>query len=155
MNAALDLELTRLFRAQPAALYACWTDPRLLVKWFTPAPVITREATIDPRPGGVFRTVMLMPDGTEIDEGEGCVLAVEQDRMFTFTDLMSRDFRPNPTPALGFTAQLTFTPEAGGTRYTALVRHGTPEIRRMHEEMGFHEGWGIASSQLGALAETL
>jgi uncharacterized protein YndB with AHSA1/START domain len=150
-----DLELTRLFRARYAALYACWTDPRLLVKWFAPPPVITREAVVEARPGGAFRTVMRFPDGTEIDEGEGCVLVADAGRRFTFTDAMSRDFRPHPRPALGFTAEMTFAPEAGGTRYSVVVRHATPEARKAHEDMGFHEGWGIASSQLGALAETL
>jgi uncharacterized protein YndB with AHSA1/START domain len=150
-----DLTLTRLFRAGPDAIYACWTEARLLTRWFTPPPVITREAEVDPRPGGVFRTVMLMPDGTLVDEGEGCVLVAEPGRRFAFTDLMGRDFRPAPAPGLGFTADIRLSPEAGGTRYHVTVRHGSAATRTSHEEMGFHEGWSIASAQLGHLAETL
>ena len=43
----------------------------------------------------------------------------------------------------------------GRTRYTAIARHWTAEDRQTHEEMGFHEGWGIAADQMAALAVTL
>lgn len=46
-------------------------------------------------------------------------------------------------------------PEGGGTRYTAIARHGTPEARKRHEEMGFHEGSGAALDQLVELAKEL
>ncbi len=138
MDDARDLTLTRLFRAAPRAIYACWTEPRLLVRWFTPPPVITREAEVDPRPGGAFRTVLLMPDGTLIDEGEGCVLVADPGRRFAFTDLMSRDFRPAAAPGLGFSADIRLSPEAGGTRYHATLRHASAATARAHEEMGFH-----------------
>ena len=36
----------------------------------------------------------------------------------------------------------------GKTRYTAIARHPTKEIREQHEQMGFHEGWGIVLDQL-------
>jgi uncharacterized protein YndB with AHSA1/START domain len=43
----------------------------------------------------------------------------------------------------------------GRTKYTARVRHWTVADREVHEKMGFHEGWGIATSQREALAQTL
>jgi uncharacterized protein YndB with AHSA1/START domain len=36
----------------------------------------------------------------------------------------------------------------GGTKYTALVRHGDVAGRQAHEQMGFHAGWGKALDQL-------
>ena len=53
----------------------------------------------------------------------------------------------------GFTAIISLTPEAGGTRYHALAMHRSPEIRAQHDEMGFHEGWGTVAGQLDALAQ--
>jgi uncharacterized protein YndB with AHSA1/START domain len=53
------------------------------------------------------------------------------------------------------TGVLTFEDEAGQTRYTARARHWTAEDLQMHEKMGFHVGWGIATDQLAALARTL
>ena len=43
----------------------------------------------------------------------------------------------------------------GRTRYTAIARHWTAEDREAHLKMGFHEGWGVATDQLAALAATL
>jgi uncharacterized protein YndB with AHSA1/START domain len=43
----------------------------------------------------------------------------------------------------------------GKTRYTARVRHWTVADREAHEKMGFHEGWGLCTDQLAAIAKTL
>jgi uncharacterized protein YndB with AHSA1/START domain len=52
-------------------------------------------------------------------------------------------------------ATITFEPEAGKTRYTAVVRHWSEADKKKHEEMSFHQGWGICADQLEALAKTL
>src|SRR5258708_1406009 len=44
---------------------------------------------------------------------------------------------------------------AGKPRYTARVRHWTVADRERHEQMGFHQGWGICTDQLAALAKRL
>ena len=51
--------------------------------------------------------------------------------------------------------ELIFEDEAGQTRYTARARHWRAEDCSAHEAMGFHQGWGIATDQLAALAATL
>ena len=53
------------------------------------------------------------------------------------------------------TGILTLEDEGGKTRYTARVRHWTSDDRKRHEEMGFHQGWGIATDQLEALAKSI
>ncbi len=40
------------------------------------------------------------------------------------------------------------TPNAKGTKYTAIVLHADESSRAKHEAMGFHEGWGTALDQL-------
>ncbi|WP_210603477.1 ArsR/SmtB family transcription factor [Brevibacterium oceani] len=40
-----------------------------------------------------------------------------------------------------------------GTDYTAVVRHGSPEQRARHEELGFFDGWGTVTDQLAAAVE--
>jgi uncharacterized protein YndB with AHSA1/START domain len=50
------------------------------------------------------------------------------------------------------TVILTFEDAGPGkTRYTARVRHWTVADREAHEKMGFHQGWGQATSQLEEL----
>jgi len=154
LNPALDLELDRLLAATPAQIWRCWTEPALLMQWFAPKPVTTREAVIDPRPGGRFFTVMVLPDGTEMP-GEGCILDAQPNRRLIFTDTLEAGFRPAAASALGFTAVITLTAEGSGTHYVARALHRDSATRTSHAEMGFHDGWGAATTQLDALAGTL
>ena len=50
------------------------------------------------------------------------------------------------------TGILTFEDQGGKTKYTARVLHWTVADREVHEKMGFHQGWGICTDQLAALA---
>lgn len=51
------------------------------------------------------------------------------------------------------TAEITLLPDAAGTAYRVVVRHGDPATRDRHEELGFFEGWGAVTDALAALAE--
>jgi uncharacterized protein YndB with AHSA1/START domain len=44
-------------------------------------------------------------------------------------------------------------PEGDGTRYTASARHWREEDRKMHEDMGFVDGWGTCADQLAEICE--
>lgn len=154
MNPELDLEISGTLAATPAQVWRCWTEPALLVQWFAPKPVVTREAVIEPRPGGRLFTVMVLPDGTEIAE-DGCILDAQPQRRLIFTDTLQAGFRPASAPGLGFTAVISLAAEGDGTRYKARALHGDAATRRRHAEMGFHDGWGAATTQLEALAATL
>src|SRR6516225_10716541 len=54
-----------------------------------------------------------------------------------------------------FTAVIALEPQGSGTKYTALAMHSDEEGRKIHEEMGFHEGWGKALDQLVACAKSM
>ncbi len=150
--ATLDLSLTRLIAAAPAKVFRAWTEPELLKCWFTPPPWVTTEARLDVRPGGASLVVMQGPDGHEMPN-RGVYLEVVENRRIVFTDAYVSAWEPSPKPFM--TVILTFDPENGQTRYTARVVHWTAEDRAQHEAMGFHQGWGIATDQLAALAESL
>jgi uncharacterized protein YndB with AHSA1/START domain len=154
LNTALDLAMTRLFRAPVAAFWRCWTEPHLLMKWWAPSPDLTTEAVIEPWPGGRLYTNLLHRDGS-FAPVEACILRADPEHCLVFTDLMERGYRPAACPALGYTATVTFAPESGGTRVAACLQYGTPAARQLHEDAGFHESWGIAISQLGSLADGL
>ena len=53
-NPALDLVLERTIAVAPEKVWAAWTQPELLMQWFTPAPWKTVACEIDLRPGGVL-----------------------------------------------------------------------------------------------------
>lgn len=147
-----ELLLTRLIDAPPASVFRCWTEPELIVQWFTPPPWKTIHAEIDLRAGGASLIVMQGPDGTEMPN-HGVYLEVVRHERLVFTDAYSAGWVPADKPF--FTGILTFEDEGGKTRYTARARHWTVEDCDQHEKMGFHEGWGVATDQLAALAATL
>jgi uncharacterized protein YndB with AHSA1/START domain len=150
----LDLTLTRRMAVAPDRVWRAWTEPELIKQWFAPKPVVTREVTIDLRPGGAFCTLMVMPDGTEYPN-EGCILLVEPQRRLVFTECLAGGFRPVANPMIAMTAEIIIEADGDGTRYTARAMHGDPDTVKRHEEMGFHDGWGTAATQLEALARTL
>lgn len=147
-----ELVLTRLIDVPRDKLFRCWTEPALIVQWFTPPPWKTVRAEIDMRAGGSSNIVMQGPDGTEIPN-RGVYLEVVKNERLVFTDAFTCAWEPSAKPF--FTCVLTFEDEDGKTRYTARARHWTAEDCKAHEDMGFHGGWGIATDQLAALAATL
>ncbi len=150
---ARELALGRVLDCTPAAAWRCWTEPDLLVRWFTPPPFQTVRAEIDARPGGASLIVMRGPDGQEFPN-RGVHLAVEPGRRLVFTDAFTEAWVPSAQPFM--TAEITFADAPGGrTRYTARARHWSVEDRARHEALGFHTGWGVAAGQLEAVARTL
>ncbi|MBO9377457.1 polyketide cyclase [Sphingomonas histidinilytica] len=147
-----ELTLTRLIDAPREKLFRCWTDPELIPQWFCPPPWGVSKAEVDLRPGGSSLIVMRGPDGQEMPN-PGVYLEVVPNEKLVFTDAFTRAWEPSEKPFM--TGILTFADEAGKTRYTAIVRHWTAEDKAQHEAMGFHEGWGIATDQLEALAKRI
>jgi uncharacterized protein YndB with AHSA1/START domain len=147
-----ELVLTRLIDVPREKLYRCWTEPKLVIQWFTPPPWTTASAEMDVRPGGSSIVVMRGPDGTEM-ANPGVYLEVVPNEKLVFTDAYTSAWRPSEKPFM--TAIITFEDEDGQTRYTARVLHWSVEDRETHEKMGFHAGWGVATDQLAVLAATL
>ena len=147
-----DLVVNRLINVPRAKLFRCWTEPALITQWFTPPPWKTIAAEIDVRAGGSSCITMQGPDGTKVPN-LGVYLEVVKNERLVFTDAYTSAWVPSGKPF--FTGILTFEDEGGQTRYIARARHWTAEDCAAHEKMGFHEGWGIATDQLAALAATL
>jgi uncharacterized protein YndB with AHSA1/START domain len=148
----LDLVLTRDVKLPRELIWRAWTEPKHLVKWFTPAPWKTVDCEIDLRPGGIFRTVMQGPDGQKFDNA-GCYLDVVKHQRLVFTDALGPGYRPAASSFM--TAIMTFEEHNGGTRYIARALHKDDADRKKHEEMGFHDGWATALDQLIALGDQL
>ena len=145
-----DLALVRVIDAPADKLFRAWTDPELLKQWFAPLPYTTPVAELDVRPGGATMIVMRGPDGVDMPNG-GVFLEVVKNEKLVFTDAYTKAWEPSEKPFM--TVIVTFEAmDDGKTLYTARVRHWTVADRETHEQMGFHEGWGICTDQLAALA---
>ena len=148
----LDLVLERILPVPRRLVWAAWTQPELLVKWFCPLPWTTTHCQIDLQPGGIFQTTMQGPDGPGFTNTGSFLQEVDQE-LLVWTGVLGPGFRPQPKElfaAVPFLMSVIIALEdaEGGTKYTALVRHGDIPSREVHEQMGFHAGWGKALDQL-------
>lgn len=146
----LDLVLERVVDVPRELVWAAWTQPEHLKKWFAPAPWSVSSCEIDLRPGGICRTVMRSPEGEEFPS-TGCYLEIVENERLVFTDALGPGYRPSGEAF--FTAVITLEAQGAGTRYTAKAMHKDETDRQKHDEMGFHVGWGICLDQLVALVK--
>jgi uncharacterized protein YndB with AHSA1/START domain len=159
-NPKLDLVLERVVDVPRELVWAAWTTPEHLKKWFTPAPWTTVDCEIDLRPGGIFRTVMRSPEGQDFPHA-GCYLEVVPNEKLVWTSALGPGYRPIIKTAgtetcdeIYFTAIITLEAQGNATKYKAVAVHGDEASTRKHEQMGFHEGWGKVLDQLVALAKS-
>lgn len=146
------LSVSRMLAAPRTAVWRCWTEGDLLRRWFTPAPWTVSGADLDPRPGGRMNVVMAGPDGARV-EAVGCYLEVVPGERLVFTDAFAEGFMPRAEPFV--TSAVTLSDADGGTRIVWSARHGTPEAKARHVEMGMERGWAAALDQLDVLARGL
>ena len=157
-NAQLDLSFARIVDEPKELIWRAWTEPELLKPWFCPLPWKTIACEIDLRPGGLFRTTMQSPEGTEFPNA-GCYLEVIPNEKLVWTNALLPGYRPSVvTQTCGsddasflFTAMIQLADHAEGTRYTATVLHADEAGCQKHASMGFESGWGTALDQLVAM----
>ncbi len=148
-----ELVLTRTIAVTPDKLFRCWTEPALIVQWFTPRPWTTVSAQTDVRPGGASLVVMRSPDGQEVPN-PAVYLDVVPNKLLVATDAYTSAWVPSTKPFM--TLVLRFDDLGDGrTQYTARALHWSAADRDQHEKMGFHTGWGLATDQLAELAARL
>lgn len=149
LDPKLDLHFERIVDVPVEKVWAAWTRPEYIVKWFTPVPWKTIDAEVDLRPGGIFRTTMQSPEGEEFPN-TGTYLEVVENRRLIWTSALLPGFRPQPAPEgmFHFTAIIEMEPVEGGTKYSATALHADPESAEKHAAMGFEQGWGTALTQL-------
>lgn len=64
-----DFVAERVFDAPRERLWAAWTQQDQLAQWFGPAGVRVMSSKLDLRPGGIFHSCLLAPDGKEMWAG--------------------------------------------------------------------------------------
>ncbi|MFG1409467.1 SRPBCC family protein [Xanthobacter sp. VTT E-85241] len=151
VNADLDLTLSRIIKAPRSVVWNAWADPAQFAQWWIPAPTRCEVAQMELRPGGAFVTRMSEDGGAFVPHLDACFLDVAAQERIVFTNVLLGGWRPAEK---GFiTAIITFRDHPDGTAYAAHVMHKNGADRAMHEELGFHDGWGTVADQLAALAE--
>ena len=152
LDPATDLSFTRTLAVPRRLVWECWTEPRHIPHFFVPAPHKVTAVDIDLRVGGRFDTTFEV-EGASM-ENRGVYLEVVPLEKLVFTDAYTEGWKPAPEPFMTAILLLADAP-GGGTLYTAIARHRSPESRKSHEEMGFVDGWGTVATQLEAYAKGL
>ena len=60
-----EMVITRVFDAPREMIWNAWIDPKQIVKWWGPRGFTITIHEMDVRPGGLWKSTMRGPDGTE------------------------------------------------------------------------------------------
>ena len=135
----ITLVVRRIIQATPKELFAAWTEPEQLKKWWGPRPVVCAEAEVDLRVGGSYRIANRLLDGTLLwISGEFEVIDPPSKLVYTW--------RIGPASQSLERVSVEFKPHGDGTE--VIVTHQcipNPGARAQHEH-----GWigcldGLAS----------
>jgi len=123
-----ELTFTRVFDAPRDLVFRCMLEPEHLTHFWGPAGTSTPldEITVDPRPGGVFETVMVSDDG-----GSYTMHAV-------YAEIVPPERIVWTEPGTGVTTTSTFT-DLGGARTEVRIHQAqVPDYARSPEaQAGF------------------
>jgi len=89
-TATYSLTLTRILNAPRERVFAAWTDPAQLAKWFMPAPGFTTTATNELRRGGSYTLSMRNPEGVlHAATGKYMEIVPPERLVFTWTSVQN------------------------------------------------------------------
>ena len=115
-----SLTLKRRLNAPPAKVYAAWTEPAKIARWFGPQGAEVLRAEADVRVGGRYRVIFRVPDGEQHDVSG-----------------VYREVVPNQK--LVFTWAWISTPERESLVTVALKRDGDGTLLTLTHEQFFDE----------------
>jgi uncharacterized protein YndB with AHSA1/START domain len=134
-----SLTIKRRFNASPAKVYAAWTDPKMIARWFGPTGVERVEAETDLRVGGRYHITMHVP-GDQHDV-MGVYREIVRNEKLVFT------WAWKSTPERESLVTVTFKPDGEGTIMTLLHdQFFDTDARDRHQQ-----GWGGAIDKLEKL----
>jgi uncharacterized protein YndB with AHSA1/START domain len=139
VTAELSLIVRRVVRAPVERVFAAWTEPEHLRRWWGPKDVRCVDAEVELVVGGKYRIGNLLPDGTTVwIAGEFLAIAPPRELVYTWRVEPAAD-----------TSRVTvrFVPRDGGTE-VIVVHDGiaSAETRDDHER-----GWNGCLDGLAAM----
>lgn len=137
------LEIERVFDAPQDRVYAAWTDPAQLAKWWGPSGFTCPEVDWNPVEGGRYRTCMKSPDDEVYCVG-GIFEEVSPTSRLVFTWMWEGD---GPTGGVDTRVTLELEDLGGSTR-----------LRLTHDRMpseeaasGHRDGWCSSFDDLATI----
>lgn len=128
------LVIERRVAAPPERVFALWTEPDQLVKWWGPDGYAMPQYSLDVRKGGAWRTVMHSPDGKVLTVS-GVYREIDPPRRLVFTWAWDDDSgtRGHETEII-----VTFEPTPGGTHIKLLQQRFNTKLARDNHSRGWN-----------------
>ena len=139
-----EIVFTRIFNAPRELVFKVYTDPKLIPQWWGPRNLTTTVDKMDVRPGGVWRFVQRMPNGSEYASKGVYREIVRPERI-----VEPFEFEGRPGHVAVETA--TFEEHDGKTRLTLRVLFETVEDRDLALESGAEKGAAETQDRLSEL----
>ena len=148
-RAGRELVMTRVFDAPRQMVWDAWTDREQIVKWWGPRGFTLTIDEMDVRPGGVWRSTMHGPDGTEYLND--CVFTeVVKPRRIVYELIPGRKHDPATQERESVQASWLFEPQGEKTKVTLRMLFPTTEARnRFAREYRAIEGGNETLDRLG------
>ena len=125
-----SLTLKRRFNASPEKVYAAWTEPEKVARWFGPDAGGVVRAEIDVRTGGRFTVVFHTQDGEE-HHVSGAYREVVPNEKLVFT------WAWRSTPERESLVTILIEPDCGGSLLTLIHEQFFDEAARDRHELGW------------------
>ena len=131
------LRLERLIASPPEILFALWTEPAQLIRWWAPDGSEASVDALDTRPGGRWRTTLRRSDGSVLAMS-GVYRIVEPPRRLAFTWAWE-----DASGARGHETEVMVSFEAtpGGTRLVLLQQRFETKQARDNHNIGWSSGF--------------
>src|SRR4029453_5026309 len=138
-----SLTLKRRLNASPEKVYAAWTNPQQIARWFGPSSVKagTGQASIDAWVGGRYRISFTNEDGEHHEVG-GVYHEVVPNQRLVFS------WAWHSTPERQSLVTISMKPEGGGTLLTFLHQQFADATARDNHERGWMELFAKLESYL-------
>ena len=142
-----ELVIMRIFNAPRSLVFRAWTDPMHLMHWPGPRGFTATADKFDCRPGGLFRTCLHAPDGTDYWV-RGTYLEVDEPERLVFTHGWEDAYgKPGPETVV----TVTFADQNGKT----LMRFHQAIFESVASRDGHGDGWTQSFDRLEEYLATL
>jgi uncharacterized protein YndB with AHSA1/START domain len=132
-----SLTIKRRFKVPPAKVFAAWTDPEKIKRWFGPGQAQCTQAEFEPRVGGKVTIVAVSPGG-ETHRVDGVVREFVENRKVVYT------WAWYSTPERESLVTAEFKPDGDGTLLTLTHEQFFDEDARDRH----NNGWNGALDKL-------
>jgi uncharacterized protein YndB with AHSA1/START domain len=136
----LTLMVRRTIRASPERLFAAWTEPEQLLRWWGPPQVECAVAEVDLRVGGHYRLANKFPDGSIWWIGGTFETVIPPHLLIYSWQLSPREIVAGGAAPAQRSERVTvrFEPRGDSTDVTIIHEHIADEAARFSHEQGWH-----------------